>query len=137
MSQENVEVVRQAYERLASVVDERAIQELIDADLVAADAEIDLRSTYPDGGVVGVAGMVEYFNSLPWSRSMRFETESIQAVGPDRVLVFVSLHGTGSGSGVAVEGHTAHLVTLRDHKVVRTVVYIDRAEALEAAGLRG
>jgi ketosteroid isomerase-like protein len=30
----------------------------------------------------------------------------------------------------------AHLLTMRDGKVARTVEYLDRDEALEAAGLR-
>jgi hypothetical protein len=66
---------------------------------------------------------------------MRFEAESIQQIDADRVLVFLRIHGTGSGSGIAVEGQTVHLITLHAHKIVRTVVYVDRTEALEAAGL--
>ena len=70
------------------------------------------------------------------ARSARLEPESFRAVGSDRVLVFLRLRGTGSGSGVEVEGRLAHLVTLRDRRVLRVESYTDLDKALEAAGLR-
>ena len=56
-------------------------------------------------------------------------------MGADRVLVFVRLHVVGTVSEVAVEGRVAHLMTLRDNRLVRAEVYTGRARGLEAAGL--
>ena len=135
MSEENVEVVRRIYEILAEGVNERAVYKLLDAGLVAPDGELDFRTAYPDGGVVRLATMAQFFDTLPWGRSTRFEVESIRKAGADQVLVFLRVHGIGSESGIDVEGRFAHLITLREGRSVRTEVYTDRAKALEAAGL--
>jgi ketosteroid isomerase-like protein len=138
MSQENVEVVRRLYEQLAvaGAINEQALLSLTEAGVLDPDAVLDLSTAYPGGPVVSVEAMSESFDTQPWGRSIRLEPESVRAVGSDRVLVFIRLHAIGTGSGVEVEGRTVHLVTLRDNRVVRTQVYTDRSQALEAVGLR-
>ena len=136
MSQENVEVAERIYEVLAQGVDEQALRSLVAAGLADPDAELDLSTAYPDGPVVRMATLSEFFVSLPWGDSTRFEPESFRAVGSDRVLVFIRARGTGAGSGIAVEARGAHLLTLREGRVVRTESYTDRDKALAAAGLR-
>jgi ketosteroid isomerase-like protein len=49
--------------------------------------------------------------------------------------VYVRTSGTAKQSGAAVEIPAAHVITLRDGRIVRIQVFLDRAEALEAAGL--
>jgi ketosteroid isomerase-like protein len=136
MSEGNVEIVRRVYEILADGFDEETVLTAVASGLVNPDAELDLRTAYPDGPVVGLATLSEFLDTQPWGRSTRFEPESFRAVGTDRVLVFVRLRGIGTGSGVEVEAPIAHLLTLRDGQVVRLASYIDRRKALEAAGLR-
>jgi ketosteroid isomerase-like protein len=136
MSQENVEIVRRIHEAFAEGVNERAINGLLDAGLIAPDGEIDFRNAYPDGGVVRLATMAQ-FDTEPWGGSMRFDVESIRAAGDDRVLALVRAHAVESESGIEVEARVAHLITLRGGQLVRIEIYTDRAEALEAAGLRG
>ncbi len=135
MSQENVEIVRRAYRVFAKGVDERAVTSLVESGLADPDGEIDFRTAYPDGQVLRLAGMTEFFDTQPWGRSLRFEAESINAAGTDRVLVFVRVRGVGSGSGVEIEGRLAHLITIRENRLARTEVYTDRDKALKAAGL--
>jgi ketosteroid isomerase-like protein len=134
MSEENVEIVRRIHEALAEGVNERSINGLLDAGLIAPDGEIDFRNAYPDGGVVRLATMAQ-FESEPWDQSVRFEVESIRAVGADQVLAFVRAHATGSESGIGVDARVAHLITLRGGQLVRIEIYTDRAKALEAADL--
>jgi ketosteroid isomerase-like protein len=55
----------------------------------------------------------------------------------DKVFLWVRFSGHGEESGAPVEMELAHVITMRDGKVARTVEYFDRAEALEAAGLSG
>jgi ketosteroid isomerase-like protein len=135
MSQQNLEIVRRVYEVLAGGVNEQAALTLLDEGLTDPDAELDLSTAYPDGPVVRVETWREFLDTQPWGRTTRFEPESFRAAGADRVLVFVRVHGIGGASGVEVEGRFAHLVTLRDKRVLRTEVYTDRSKALEAAGL--
>ena len=119
----------------AKGVDERAVTSLVESGLADPDGEIDFRTAYPDGQVLRLAGMTEFFDTQPWGRSLRFEAESINAAGTDRVLVFVRVRGVGSGSGVEIEGRLAHLITIRENRLARTEVYTDRDKALKAAGL--
>ena len=63
--------------------------------------------------------------------------EPLEAKGNgDKVFLWVRFSGHGEGSGVPVDMKLAHVITIRDGKAARTVEYFDRAEALEAAGLR-
>jgi ketosteroid isomerase-like protein len=136
MSEENVEIARRIYEVFEEQgANEKAVFGLIEAGLMDPDVELDLQNAYPDGGVVRLATMSEYLDTQPWGRSIRFEPESLQAVGADQVLVFVRLRVVGTGSGIEVGGRTAHLTTLREKRVVRVEVFTDRRKALEAAGL--
>ena len=53
----------------------------------------------------------------------------------DRILVFVRILGIGKGSGARAEAAQAHLFTVREGKVTAWALFVDRSEALEAAGL--
>ena len=53
----------------------------------------------------------------------------------DQVVVFVRSKGTGRASGIPVSREIAQVVTVRDGRVAKIVGYVDREEALEAAGL--
>lgn len=64
----------------------------------------------------------------------RLEVEEIIDLG-DRVLVLARESGRGKGSGIEIEHPHAAIVTVRNGKVVHTLGFVDRAEALEAAGL--
>jgi len=52
------------------------------------------------------------------------------------VVVEVHERGEGKGSGVPFEQTHTQVWTLRDGKLVRWRLFTDRAEALEAVGLR-
>jgi ketosteroid isomerase-like protein len=66
---------------------------------------------------------------------LRFDPEEILDFG-DRLLVTAQQRGHGSGSGVAVSEPVFQLFKFRRGSVVRQEDFRDRAEALEAAGLR-
>jgi ketosteroid isomerase-like protein len=135
MSHENLEIVQRLYAVFAGGVNERTILAAVNEGLADPEGVLDLSTAYPDGPVVRLETMREFFDTQPWGRSTWFEPESLRAVGNDRVLVLIRLHGIGTGSGIEVEGRVAHLLTLRERRVVRTEVYTDRTKALEAAGL--
>jgi ketosteroid isomerase-like protein len=137
MSEENIEVARRIYEIFAKQgLTEQGVIAMIEAGVLDPEAELDFRNAYPDGKVWRFEEMETFFDATPWGRSMRVEAESFRVAGDDRVLVFACIHSVGSGSGVEVEARTAHLLTFRAGRVVRTEVYTDRSKALEAAGLQ-
>ena len=53
----------------------------------------------------------------------------------DCVVVLLHEFRRGKGSGVEIETDTAMVYEVRDRQVVRIQGYMNRAEALEAAGL--
>jgi ketosteroid isomerase-like protein len=128
MSQENVEVVRRFYG---------------DPDpwgtfaaFVAPDAEFDFTAVYPDGSVLrGIDEVRRFRDEVPWE-SLHFEVERLIEVDEERVLALVRAVGVGQLSGVSGEARVAHEFTIRTGLLVRFKVYGDRADALEAAGLR-
>jgi ketosteroid isomerase-like protein len=69
----------------------------------------------------------------PW-KTYRVETEDVIDLG-DWVLVLVHAFGRLEGSQGDVQNTSASLWTVRDGKIARVEFYIDRAEALKAAGL--
>lgn len=64
-----------------------------------------------------------------------YETEELIDAG-DCVIARVHQWGRGKGSGVDVDGRFWQVWTFRDGKAIRATHHREKAEALEAAGLR-
>jgi len=137
MSEENVEFVRRAFTEFAGESAQTVIEEIVNAGLAAPDAEFDFSAMYPDGPILrGHEAWRRFIDGLPWGSSLRGEPERFFDIDEERVLVFVRITAEGEGSGAPVEIRNAYEFTIRDGIIVRWKVYADRAEALEAAGLR-
>ena len=132
MSQENVEIVRRAYEAFARRDDAGAF------DLYAADIEWDLSraGAYGIGGVYhGHDGVRQSFRELLAAFSViDFAVEGIIEAG-DHVVATIHERYLGRKSAVDVDRRHYAVWTLRDGKITRMCAYLERAEALEAAGL--
>jgi ketosteroid isomerase-like protein len=66
---------------------------------------------------------------------LQVEPLEIQTNG-DRAFVWVRFSGHGAGSGVPIDMEMAHVVTVVNDKTMRIEEYQERADGLEAAGLR-
>jgi ketosteroid isomerase-like protein len=132
MSRENVEMI----ERILGEAQHNptALYEVLDDYVrweVTAMNMPDTPSTY-----IGPEGVREFFRRWvgtfdDWGYEA---TEMIDA--GDSVVVHIRQWGRGKGSGATVEGDFWQVWTIRDGKVVRSTHCSDKAEALEAAGLR-
>jgi uncharacterized protein len=132
MSQENVEIVRRGFEGfnrgdLDTVVEmcDAAVEWFPPAELPSVTAY------YGHQGVRAAAGdMLDVFGALEAEPERFIDAE-------DRVVVLFRWHGHGKGSGLSLDlfGEQAGVFTMRNGKVIRVQWYIDRAEALEAAGV--
>ncbi len=69
-----------------------------------------------------------------WER-YEIEAEDVLDAGGDTVAVVLREEGEGKGGGVALTNRWGVVVTVRDGKIVHTMVYRTPEEALEAAGL--
>jgi hypothetical protein len=131
MSEENVENVR------------RGIDAWNRGDLdewlagFAPKAELHTTGRFPDQGVYrGRAGLERYWSEIhEAAEEMSVTVTDMRAIG-DKVFQAVTARGRGKRSGVPIEQPIWFVTTLRDGLAVRVENYVDRAEALEAAGLQ-
>ena len=126
MSQENVEIVRRSVEAEAR------------GDLSAALAHLDPDvkwSAAEESAFEGVAAVRSYLEQ--WKEAWDdYEVRAEEYIDAgDRVVVTLHFRGRGKLSGVETEARSHFVYTLRDCKTVSVVEYLDREQALEAAGL--
>jgi ketosteroid isomerase-like protein len=132
MSRENVDLVRRLYDDLAQGKF-RGHTDLFDPDIELQRSWGTPRSPDVWRGLEAFAqGMREYIEAF---RDLRVEGEEFIDLG-DRVLVHTRHRGLGKGSGIPYEKEITDVVTVRDGLIVRWATYWNRAEALEAVGLR-
>jgi ketosteroid isomerase-like protein len=134
MSQENppVEIIRAGFDAF-----NRGDYELWIAGLDEEVVLLDLEET-PDTGVFrGHDGVRAWLAKLQeaWGEAFRFEPMSITQ-GDGVVVVDTRASGVGVEGGVPIEMTVYMVLRFRDQKVVWTKSFMDRADALQAAGLR-
>ena len=134
-SQDNVEIARQGFETynrygVRAVAEEHwhpDVEWHIGPWAVAFGGPSQVR-----GRAAGIAAFRELEAVMG-----RFTADVLDAVeGPEGVFVALRLHGKGAGSGAAVEQHFWYAIEVEGGWVRRIRVFGDRAEALEAVGLR-
>jgi ketosteroid isomerase-like protein len=132
MSEENVEIVRAATEAM--------IRGDAQAALEALDPEIEWHATVGgiDEGRVArgreevAEAFVDYFQT--WER-IELRADRFIDAGDEDVVVFFHEVARGRASGAVVETNTGTVNTVRNGKIAVVRAYMDREDALEAAGL--
>jgi ketosteroid isomerase-like protein len=131
MSEENVKVVRQAYEAFNRGDIEGAVANL------AADLEYVSTGAIPGMKEVGRGpeGFRQFLESW-WGEfdEPRIEMNDLIDAG-DQVVASLTFRGRGKQSGVETTWPIWQAWTMRDGKAVRGQGYTSKEEALEAAGL--
>ncbi len=131
MSQENVEVVRRAYQEVSA-------RHVFPRELFDPDCVFDWTEVSPDfGGLFrGVdaseASLAPYFETF---ENYHLAADEILYADEDRVVTAVYDSGRIKGSNAEVSNRFFHAWTFRDGKVVRLSSHTDRERALQAAGL--
>jgi ketosteroid isomerase-like protein len=133
MSQENVETLRAQIDALN--------RRDLDAWLKGFDPDVEFRmpSEWPDHqeGRGREAALASMQMVLDVAEDIRIEVQDITALdSPDRLLVSTRINARGAGSGVPLGFERYDVITMRAGKVIRAEIFLDRASALEAAGLR-
>ncbi len=140
MSQENVEVVRRAYELFNDAAARRGFSHLDLRwleEMVAPEFEYVASGSVPGlaGDFRGVEGFRHFLESF-WKDFDDARTTPQELIDAGAAaLAVVNFHGRGSQSGAEVEMTVFQLWSFRDGKVVRGRGFFNREEALEAAGL--
>jgi ketosteroid isomerase-like protein len=128
MSQENVEIVRRAWEY--EMFGRRGGRDPL-ADF-APDVVMNPVEEEPSYGREAIRDNFEQFKSA-WEELEVSAEEFIDA--GQRVFVTAHFRGRGRASGITVETRLYEVYTLRDRKILRVDEYTHREAALEAAGL--
>ena len=129
MSQENVEIVRHAYEALNAG---QPLYSIFHPALIyhpRADEPDPSAHVGRDAFERLLDGFLESF------RDLRFDVLELIDVG-DRVIASTMIHGRGAASGASVEDAYVVVYRLRDGLVVEGWEYRTEQEALHAAGLK-
>ena len=132
MSQENVEIVREAFESFLGGNQEMTAQ--------LVDPEVEFHGTVgglQEGQIAhGQSEIDQTFESedLEAWEERRLEAEEFIDAG-DAVVVLLHEYRRGKGSGIELETETAVVVAVSGGRVVRIQGYMDRAAALAAVGL--
>jgi ketosteroid isomerase-like protein len=129
MSEENVEIVRNAVERFQATGE-------MSPETAVEDVAWHDPPDFPDAQVhIGIDGVV---NALGvWADAWddwQIEIDEFVDAG-ERVLVRGKQRGRGKGTGVLVEQPLCLVYLMRDGKAVEVRAFFDEGQALEAAGL--
>ena len=130
MSQENVEVVRDAFEAFG--------RGDWDALLGSLDSEIEWMTTgqFVGGQLYrGHAGVRQFLDTLGGEFDEFHAQPENFAEARDVVVADTRVSGIGKRSGAPAELRFTVVASIRNGKIVRVRNFIERAEALEAAGL--
>lgn len=134
MSQKNVEIVRRIVEDAVQGRWEESARQLgPDAEMHGTVGGLTEGSVWR--GSEQIRKVFEQEDAEAWEER-RLEVEEFIDAG-DSVVVLVHEFRRGKGSGVEMETDTAVVYEVHNGRVVRLQGYMDRAEALEAAGLSG
>jgi ketosteroid isomerase-like protein len=134
MSQENVEVVR----RVTDLMDAEGFEAALPIFLKAAHPDVEWREDPAWPGSATYRG-IEQVRRVILDRMATLEfdqqTEDLIDVD-DKVVVLVRWAGRGKASGAQGEISMAMGWTVREQAITRVEFFLDRAQALEAVGLR-
>jgi ketosteroid isomerase-like protein len=130
VSEKNIEIVLDAYARF------NAGEKVPELWFWHEDAEYHAAREDPDSAVHrGIEAVRRQFASwLEAYPDLRVEVLDARS-NREKVLLWVRFVGHGAASGIPLDMELAHLYTMREGKAARVEEYMDRDEALEAAGL--
>jgi ketosteroid isomerase-like protein len=131
MSSQNVELVTRAYEAF-NREGAKGTLPFLAPDVVWDESQLPPRRPGVFHGHDGIMELDQQ-NAELWL-DIRADVESIVAAGEDKVVASLRARGRGRFTGEEVELWISHLWKVRAGKAVLVRLYLDRQEALEAAG---
>jgi ketosteroid isomerase-like protein len=143
MSQENIEVVRRA----VAAVNERDVNRYL--ALCTDDIQLETPWTAVEGVYEGRDAIRRFFTDLnDTAPDFHLEIERLDSIGSYRVLGFLRVRASGRATGITAGPEslstdppeagipTANVYDFSKGRIRRIRVFVNRAEALEAVGLR-
>jgi ketosteroid isomerase-like protein len=110
----------------------------VEAALAVCHPEIEFLSVLAVDGLayVGHGGIRQYFSDIvsAWEE-WRVEIHWVAPAPDGRVVIEMTMHARGRGSGAPLTEFAAHIWTLEDGRLLRNEPFRDPEQALRAAGL--
>jgi ketosteroid isomerase-like protein len=132
MSEENVELVRRCVEAWSSGDKER-LAGFLHPDIVFHSAITNLVGETVSGRDA-VLSLLDRW-SEEWA-AIRWEVDEYIDASEDRVVTLHRVITKGRSSGIELDRELGGVWDIQQGLIVREWIYLDRADALEAAGLR-
>jgi ketosteroid isomerase-like protein len=133
MSQQNVEIVRRAFESWNSGEFGAFVRRF-------GHEDVELHIVGGLSGLVGEtfaghSGVTRFWRDIVGTLGLQIEVEAVHDVD-ERVAVVLAQEGRGEESGAPITLRIGQVWTFREGKVIRVDSYYTPDEALEAVGLR-
>ena len=128
MSQKNVEAVGRAI----AAINARDLH----GYLACCTENVELLMPLAGSEYLGADGIKRFLTDIEdIGPDLRIEVERVQAIGDSKALAFVRSRSTGRASGIVTSAEGANVYDFIDGKISRIRIFLDRDEALKAAGL--
>ena len=109
-----------------------------EAAVAVCHPEIEFSSVLGISGraYLGHDGIRQYFDDVEsaWE-DWTVEVERVVEAADGRVVIVMTMHARGRGSGASLAARTAHIWTLRDGRLLRNEPYREPEQALRDLGL--
>ena len=145
MMSEEAELLRRTFERISRTKDpDGRMLDALDPETMAAiveffDPELEFTDDprLPEADVYrGLDAVTEQLDRFTDSfDEFRITAEDFVDLGGGRVLLLFHLRTRGKGSGASLEARPGWIFTIRDGKATRIEAFLERSQALDAAGL--
>ena len=131
MSRENLEVLRSMYAAFSTLAEGGDVASYVDAFY---HPECEYHPIEEQDVVRGRDALVRWNRRWfeVWDEFQAQIDEVIET--PDAVVTGITVQGRGDNSGIEISQRLFHVSELRDGRILRMQEYVDRAQALEAAG---
>jgi ketosteroid isomerase-like protein len=128
VAEENVDLVRRAI----AAVNARDIEDYVAC--CTEDVMLKTPMAAVGGAYEGAEGISRFLTDVEDAApDFRIEIDGVKATGRTCVVAFVRTSSTGRASGIALVADTTNVYDIRDGKISRIRIFLDRDEGLRAA----
>jgi ketosteroid isomerase-like protein len=133
MSQENVEIVRAQYASFGQLAESGDLRSWV---LSYFDPNCEYRPVEEVDAVCGHQALIGW--TKRWLEAWSSYSQTVEEIidGGEIVVAATSVTGRGRISGAEIRQRFFHVFEMHEGKILRLREFLDRAEALEAAGRR-
>ena len=137
MSQENIETAKWGYKTLNEMLRRGEVDMSLIAQYWTTDCSLKPSGLLPESEEVHGHEGIARFLRIQMEGFDPLQAEALEFIDAgDKVVVPLVLGGKARHTGLDVSFSLVHVVHFRDGKAARLDVFLEKAEALEAAGLR-